>query len=223
MARHTERDVLKPVSSTPFLDAASRAVDSTPSGEILAAKQISDAIDAELAEERAKHRLAERRSINVLLLGQTGSGKSTLLKQFRMMYSPSPFDSERLTWRPVILLNVFRTIQDMLFEASMTIESDVPEARTINRELLKQVEEWDNKFLRGCLEKLTRMQVTTGRGPKYGDRSRVFTMLAPSDVFQLNDIARKLELAHDQIASLWRDPGIQSLVLKPRLREEWRD
>ncbi|EJD54322.1 guanine nucleotide binding protein, alpha subunit [Auricularia subglabra TFB-10046 SS5] len=73
------------------------------------AKKVSDAIDAQLKEERLASK--KKKEVKVLLLGQSESGKSTTLKQFQLMYAPSAFREERFAWRGVIYLNLVRSIR----------------------------------------------------------------------------------------------------------------
>lgn len=94
------------------------------------AKRISDAIDEEIRRDkerfkrskqdvkvRSKYSL-ESTSLNarlqLLLLGQAESGKSTLQKQFQLLHSPASLESERASWKIVILFNVARSIRRIL-------------------------------------------------------------------------------------------------------------
>ncbi|KAH9949326.1 G-alpha-domain-containing protein [Amylocystis lapponica] len=61
--------------------------------------------------EKAKNR---KRTVKVLLLGQSESGKSTTLKQFQLLHTPEAFQAERLAWRFVIYLNLVRSIRRIL-------------------------------------------------------------------------------------------------------------
>ncbi|CAE7205396.1 unnamed protein product, partial [Rhizoctonia solani] len=78
------------------------------------AKKVSDAIDEEIKEARARDRKRKANEVRVLLLGQSESGKSTTLKQFQLMYSPNAFHAERASWRAVIYLNLARSIRRIL-------------------------------------------------------------------------------------------------------------
>ncbi|KIM27401.1 hypothetical protein M408DRAFT_169642 [Serendipita vermifera MAFF 305830] len=77
------------------------------------AKRISDAIDEQLRREKVEKTKA-RKEIRVLLLGQSESGKSTTLKQFQLLYAPSSFAIEAPSWRPIIYLNLVRSIRRIL-------------------------------------------------------------------------------------------------------------
>ncbi|QRW22455.1 G-protein alpha subunit [Rhizoctonia solani] len=70
------------------------------------AKRVSDAIDEEIKEARARDR--KRKA------SESESGKSTTLKQFQLMYSPNAFHSERSSWRAVIYLNLARSVRKIL-------------------------------------------------------------------------------------------------------------
>ncbi|KAJ7762359.1 guanine nucleotide binding protein, alpha subunit [Mycena maculata] len=74
-----------------------------------AAKQVSDAIDAELSREQASEKKRPK-PVKILLLGQSESGKSTTLKNFQLLYEPKAFRAERASWRAIIQLNVVRSI-----------------------------------------------------------------------------------------------------------------
>ncbi|KAG9076464.1 hypothetical protein FS749_011766 [Ceratobasidium sp. UAMH 11750] len=78
------------------------------------AKRVSDAIDEEIREARAREKKRRANEVRVLLLGQSESGKSTTLKQFQLMYSPNAFRAERASWRAVIYLNLVRSIRHIL-------------------------------------------------------------------------------------------------------------
>ncbi|KAI0824950.1 G-alpha-domain-containing protein [Trametes gibbosa] len=77
------------------------------------AKQISDAIDERLKEERAASKRL-RPSFKLLLLGQSESGKSTTLKNFQLAFAPKAWQAERASWRAVIQLNLVRSINTIL-------------------------------------------------------------------------------------------------------------
>ena len=50
----------------------------------------------------------------VIYSGQSESGKSTTVKNFQLLYSPSSWRAERITWRAVIYLNLVRSIRRIL-------------------------------------------------------------------------------------------------------------
>ncbi|KAF8886520.1 guanine nucleotide binding protein, alpha subunit [Infundibulicybe gibba] len=77
------------------------------------AKVVSDAIDEDLAKQRAAEKKSPK-AVKVLLLGQSESGKSTTLKNFQLMYEPKAFRTERASWRAVIQLNIVRSIHLIL-------------------------------------------------------------------------------------------------------------
>jgi energy-coupling factor transporter ATP-binding protein EcfA2 len=80
----------------------------------LAAKKVSDNIDAAIRVEKAALRKLRQNEVRVLLLGQSESGKSTCIKQFQILYSPNAFAAERANWRAVIYLNLIRTVRRIL-------------------------------------------------------------------------------------------------------------
>jgi hypothetical protein len=238
MAKMTQNGVIDPGSTVGFLEAAHAAADNTTVEQKAAAKQVSDSIDAGLANERARIKAnKDAGDIGLLLLGQSESGKSTLLKQFRMIHSLDLFESERKTWRPVILLNVFNTVRNVLSVAKEACERGDPEASYIDRHLLKQVEEKRSEFA-ACEEKLVKMLIRSGHVQssvslgtstqkvlmkrQSHDNDSTFKALDSTDLRELDEIARILESMQDHLVMLWRDPGIQRLT-KQRLQEDWRE
>ena len=107
------------------------------------AKKVSDSIDEQIRQEKdaRKAKLKGRKQIKVLLLGQSESGKSTTLKrkspwvivrvavgssrsraEFQLAYTPNAFRDERLAWRPVIYLNLVRSVRRIV-DALSTVDS----------------------------------------------------------------------------------------------------
>ncbi|KAJ8073750.1 hypothetical protein PM082_012028 [Marasmius tenuissimus] len=79
------------------------------------AKRVSDAIDLALSQDRETTR--NRRGqigAKILLLGQAESGKSTILKNFQLHFSPRAFQERAELWRPVIHLNLVRSVNFIL-------------------------------------------------------------------------------------------------------------
>jgi hypothetical protein len=46
--------------------------------------------------------------------GQAESGKSTLQKQFQLLYAPETLEIQRASWRPVVYLNVLKSVRAIL-------------------------------------------------------------------------------------------------------------
>ncbi|KAI0652730.1 G-alpha-domain-containing protein [Trametes meyenii] len=76
------------------------------------AKKRSENIDRMLRHDEKRSR--RKKTVKVLLLGQSESGKSTTLKQFQLLHTPAAFRQERLAWRFVIYLNLVRSIRRIL-------------------------------------------------------------------------------------------------------------
>ncbi|KAI0370109.1 G-alpha-domain-containing protein [Pilatotrama ljubarskyi] len=76
------------------------------------AKKRSENIDRILRHDEKSRR--RKKTVKVLLLGQSESGKSTTLKQFQLLHAPAAFSQERLAWRFVIYLNLVRSIRRIL-------------------------------------------------------------------------------------------------------------
>ncbi|KIK70151.1 hypothetical protein GYMLUDRAFT_151735 [Collybiopsis luxurians FD-317 M1] len=77
------------------------------------AKRVSDAIDLAINNEKE----ARKKNVfgaKILLLGQAESGKSTILKNFQLHFSPTAFHAEAVLWRPVIHLNLVRSVNFIL-------------------------------------------------------------------------------------------------------------
>ncbi|KAK7018993.1 guanine nucleotide binding protein, alpha subunit [Favolaschia claudopus] len=76
------------------------------------AKRVSNAIDEALALEREQRKRPH--NAKILLLGQAESGKSTILKNFQLHFAPKAFQAESEAWRPVIHLNLIRSVNFVL-------------------------------------------------------------------------------------------------------------
>lgn len=153
------------------------------------------------------------------------------------MHSMDMFENERATWRPVILLNVFNTVRNVLAVAKEAMERNDPEANIIDRKLLRAVEERKLEFST-CEEKLVRMLIRSGHVQssvslgssnqkilmrRQGDEvDTTYRSLSTTDVSELDGIARTLESAREQLLALWKDKGVQ-IMARQRLQEDWRD
>ncbi|KAK7457021.1 hypothetical protein VKT23_010324 [Stygiomarasmius scandens] len=79
------------------------------------AKRVSDAIDLAIQADREASRARNAHvGAKILLLGQAESGKSTILKNFQLHFCPNTFHAEALIWRPVIHLNLVRSVNFVL-------------------------------------------------------------------------------------------------------------
>ncbi|KAJ7336398.1 guanine nucleotide binding protein, alpha subunit [Mycena albidolilacea] len=76
------------------------------------AKRVSNAIDEALSLEREQRKRPS--NAKILLLGQAESGKSTILKNFQLHFAPKAFQAEVEAWRPVIHLNLVRSVNFVL-------------------------------------------------------------------------------------------------------------
>ncbi|KAJ6476631.1 guanine nucleotide binding protein, alpha subunit [Mycena vulgaris] len=76
------------------------------------AKRVSNTIDEALATEREQRKRPA--NAKILLLGQAESGKSTILKNFQLHFAPKAFQAEAAAWRPVIHLNLVRSVNFVL-------------------------------------------------------------------------------------------------------------
>ncbi|KAJ8129034.1 hypothetical protein O1611_g4599 [Lasiodiplodia mahajangana] len=56
------------------------------------------------------------REVKLLLLGAGESGKSTVLKQMKLIYAQGFSKTEKLEWKPVVLINVIQSLR-LIFEA----------------------------------------------------------------------------------------------------------
>ncbi|KDR68446.1 hypothetical protein GALMADRAFT_231412 [Galerina marginata CBS 339.88] len=78
-------------------------------GDEAEAKRVSDTIDRQIEVDRqVKSKTAQ--GAKILLLGQAESGKSTVLKNFQLHFAPKAFELEAEVWRPVIHLNLVRSV-----------------------------------------------------------------------------------------------------------------
>ncbi|KAH8079422.1 G-alpha-domain-containing protein [Cristinia sonorae] len=94
------------------------------------ARRVSEQIDEEIRRERMDQRKweKEKRTVKVLLLGQSESGKSTTIKNFQMAYAPNSFAQELSSWRSVIYLNLARSILTILDHLSKEASRLNPDA-----------------------------------------------------------------------------------------------
>ncbi|KAH9854473.1 G-alpha-domain-containing protein [Lenzites betulinus] len=105
-------------SSDPFRELLQPPANETPDQREARLKQEeearkrSDNIDRMLRHDDKSRR--RKKTVKVLLLGQSESGKSTTLKQFQLLHTPAAFRQERLAWRFVIYLNLVRSIRRIL-------------------------------------------------------------------------------------------------------------
>ncbi|GLB39277.1 putative G protein alpha subunit [Lyophyllum shimeji] len=100
------------------------------------AKRVSDSIDRSLGAEREQRKRGPR--VKILLLGQAESGKSTILKNFQLHFSPKAFESEAEIWRPIIHLNLVRSINfivNFLQSAPRDFSSHQPLYNSLSGEL----------------------------------------------------------------------------------------
>ncbi|KAL4266535.1 P-loop containing nucleoside triphosphate hydrolase [Pleurotus pulmonarius] len=72
------------------------------------ALETSKRIDAELKAKRIA--LQKKPPVKVLVLGQSESGKTTTIKNFQMTYARQAWAEERNSWRPIIYLNIVRSV-----------------------------------------------------------------------------------------------------------------
>ncbi|KAF8153162.1 heterotrimeric G protein alpha subunit [Crassisporium funariophilum] len=120
-----------PGPTDPFYDLMQPPPDETPAQKTarqkreLDAQRVSDGIDEDIKQERARSKKGKN-VIKVLLLGQSESGKSTTLKNFRMQYAPTEWEQERDGWRSVVQLNVVRSIITIQKVIEAEMNGDVP-------------------------------------------------------------------------------------------------
>ncbi|KAF8621238.1 hypothetical protein AX15_007950 [Amanita polypyramis BW_CC] len=77
------------------------------------AKRVSESIDRALMAEQEQLK-KQSPGAKILLLGQAESGKSTVLKNFQLFLSPKAFEADAIAWRPVIHLNLVRSVNFIL-------------------------------------------------------------------------------------------------------------
>ncbi|KAF9467048.1 guanine nucleotide binding protein, alpha subunit [Collybia nuda] len=91
-------------------------------------QRISREIDERILEsKRALDK--KKKSVQILLLGQSESGKSSVLKNFLLTFAPKQFHRERAIWKTVIQLNLIGSIKkllEILQEEWETVDVDSP-------------------------------------------------------------------------------------------------
>ncbi|KIJ96986.1 hypothetical protein K443DRAFT_633416 [Laccaria amethystina LaAM-08-1] len=200
------------------------------------AKRKSDQIDRVLGAERERQKKVSRAKI--LLLGQAESGKSTVLKNFELHFAPKAFEAEAEVWRPVIHLNLVRSVNFILNflagrfsglrDSALVTQEHQPAYGTMTAELrklcirlapLRQVEESLSKALSGSSDngqgynpaKAPEVSIPSGSGWKKalaGGRSEESNV---SRVGGSDDGRNRRILAAcgEDIARLWNDPAVQ--------------
>jgi guanine nucleotide-binding protein subunit alpha len=110
---------LKHVEQDPLTLAAAPPPDETPAQRFVRekaeaeARKISDEIDEQIKRDKLASK-RRKRSVKVLLLGQSESGKSATLKNFQLTYARRKWTEERASWRTVIQLNLVRNVNNVL-------------------------------------------------------------------------------------------------------------
>ncbi|KAK7436201.1 hypothetical protein VKT23_019278 [Stygiomarasmius scandens] len=200
------------------------------------AQRVSRQIDENLADTRRKIE-RRKRAMRILLLGQAESGKSAVLKNFRMAFTPSHFQKERIVWKTIVQLNLISSVKTILsvFEDSPdevdpttppnTPPADEPVKRCLRRLHLRlspllSVETNVNKMLSVDPVGSKDICVRAGSGwkSKLGfrdpNRTSFESMDLPTHSQSTNqdDLSRMLEASKDDIIQLWADPHIQELL-----------
>ncbi|KAJ6522556.1 G-protein alpha subunit-domain-containing protein, partial [Mycena capillaripes] len=184
---------------------------------------VSNAIDAALTLE-LKHR--RKGSFTILLLGQEQSGKSTFLKSLQLLLAPQAFQAQAEAWRPIIHLNLVRSVNFVLSLLDDDAQSLVSDGRALSDHLrrlstglgpLQQVEEMLSNRIAGFRRPSERSQA----GPYHP--AKVFEISVPSGsglsaflrfhrgstkVEELQT-GRILSACAGDIMTLWDEPEVQ--------------
>ncbi|KAK6995731.1 putative G protein alpha chain [Favolaschia claudopus] len=106
---------------------------------------LSQAIDKSLVLEAELRRKKELYNVKIIVLGPKNCGKTTMLKGIRSLYAPKAFYAESDAWRPVIRLNLVRSINYViglvLEEQSSTSLPELKRSATKIASDLREVEE----------------------------------------------------------------------------------
>ncbi|KAB5590063.1 Guanine nucleotide-binding protein alpha-4 subunit [Ceratobasidium theobromae] len=207
------------------------------------AKRVSDAIDEEIREARARDKKRRANEVRVLLLGQSESGKSTTLKQFQLMYSPNAFRAERASWRAVIYLNLARSVRRMLDALDPSAFEDEPTAderpgsalSTRTEEKLAHISQLKlrlqplmllhdqlNQALAGDLSgtELEPTRLDTREVAVRTTWKSILLKRRDDDAWDDNDPGHTIVALRDDMLALWRDPFVQDVLHKRRLHLE---
>ncbi|KAG6856064.1 hypothetical protein H0H87_007720 [Tephrocybe sp. NHM501043] len=97
--------------------------------------RISKEIDEQLlASKKALEK--KKKSVQILLLGQSESGKSSVLKNFQLAFAPKQFETERPVWKVIVQLNLIVSLKLILDILSHEWEATDPEGKSpLTREL----------------------------------------------------------------------------------------
>lgn len=97
------------------------------------AQKVSDAIDRAISIEKEQRK--KQNGVKLLLLGQAESGKSTVLKNFQLRFAPKTFQAEAELWRPIIHLNLVRSVNFILDLLSSDRPTSSPPSTSPSSEL----------------------------------------------------------------------------------------
>jgi len=149
--------------------------------------------------------------VKILLLGQSESGKSTVLKNFRLRFTPQYFDSERVAWRMVVLLNLIgsvrviaETILSELEAPEFMLVSDIHRQRCSELAPVIREEEALNSLI--SASKQFSGEVFVRPGGEWKD------ILAKSEAAQ--NAASVVMSMRDEIETLWADTAVRELLEK---------
>ncbi|KAG6917766.1 hypothetical protein DXG01_001171 [Tephrocybe rancida] len=190
------------------------------------AKRVSDSIDRTLERKRGPH-------AKILLLGQAESGKSTILKNFQLNFSPKSFAAEAEVWRPIIHLNLVRSINfilNLLADSSREHSSHQPLYDTLSGDLrrlciglapLREVEASLTRGLSGTSpilpdgpyynpNRASEVAIRSSAGWKafLMGRRRAETASRSADRSDAAD-RRILAACAEDMSRLWQDPSVQ--------------
>ncbi|KAF9028177.1 G-alpha-domain-containing protein [Hymenopellis radicata] len=203
------------------------------------AKKVSEAIDRAITSEKEQRK--KQAGVKLLLLGQAESGKSTVLKNFYLRFSPKTFQAEAELWRPIIHLNLIRSVNfilDLLSSSSERPMSPIPDSDVIRRirfslRPLKEVEDSLTKRISGSVllpviadselgdmgryhpEKASEVQIRSGTGWKNFMRlRRQANNISPERAAKEEDESNRriLRACADDIATLWSDGEVQATL-----------
>ncbi|KAH6909516.1 guanine nucleotide binding protein, alpha subunit [Coprinopsis sp. MPI-PUGE-AT-0042] len=194
------------------------------------AKERNDEIDRLLNAEKERRKKPKAK---ILLLGQAESGKSTVLKNFQLQFAPKAFENDTLVWRPVIHLNLVRSVNFILnlLQSSQPSDADEQQASAEHRKLaarlapLRQVEATLCKALSGSSStsplnlsplKASAMEYPSGyswkkaiTGRRSGSSGSAGLVGATSEFGQA---ARILAACGEDIVRLWEDLTVRNLL-----------
>ncbi|KAI0186451.1 G protein alpha subunit [Xylaria flabelliformis] len=146
------------------------------------------------------------KEVKLLLLGAGESGKSTVLKQMKLIYAQGFSKTEKLEWKPVVLINVIQSLRlifDAMEDYAIEFEREENEVSPIQASSSSSS---SSSYCHHCVTLCVRWRFLYDFHQKNGFLVLVDVEIGPNDPLPQNYL--------QPIKSLWADAGVQKAILK---------